>query len=160
MGLTDAIFNRGGFGRTITRAETIERVNPLLEQHARLNHAYAYAIGHLSDPQLVEHLKLEQKTARTDVGKLRETVLSAGGVSYSGTDLEAKDFDLGREDDEILRRLHDEEERFQDKLVAEGDINHQMRTRAIVAVVAKNSRRRLDLLKALTKGRRRPAHRT
>lgn len=159
MSLTDLIFNRGGFGRTITRQETAERLNPLIEQHARLNHAHGYAIRRLSDAEHAEHLKVEQKTARADAGKLRETVLSAGRVPYTGTDLEEKDFDLGRSDDEILYRLHDEEEAFGKRIAAEDDVDHQMRTRAILAVVAKNSRRRLGLLKAMTKGRRRPTPR-
>lgn len=158
MSLLDTIFRKGRMGRTISRAETAERVNPLLEKHVWLNHYYRYASEHLENRALAERLAAEQRTARTDVAKLSETVLSAGHVPFSGTDIEPEALDLGSEDAEILGQVQEAEEELHDALAAELDeIEHQMRTRAILDVVKTNSERRLKALRDATRGQRRPA---
>lgn len=148
------IFNRGGIGKSLTRTETIERLNPILEQHVRLNRYYDSVIDHCSEPDIVERLEAFQKTARTDAGKLSETILSLGGVAYNGTDLRDETFDLGEDDDEMLSKLRDLEQEFHNTVQDERDLNHQMRTDAILQVVEENSADRLDYLKRIAKGRR------
>lgn len=149
------IFNRGGIGTSMSRAETVEHINPLIEQHMRLNKSYDYAIDHLSDEEIVERLEALQKTARTDVGKLSETVLSAGGSAYNGVELRNETFDLGDDDTEILFQLRDREQEFQNALTEELDLNHQIRTEAILENVRAHSAERLDYLKGVTKTRHR-----
>jgi len=83
--IKEAILNRGWAGKTITRAETVERLNPILLQFLKLNHNYQYVIRSHSDSALTDALKRVQKTARADVGKLSETVLSCGGTPENGT---------------------------------------------------------------------------
>jgi hypothetical protein len=154
--LVRLLFNRGGIGPSISRSETIERVNPLIEQHVRLNHHYEYVIQHSGDADAVATLKDLQKTARADVGKLSEIVFSCGGTAYNGTDLEPGDFDLGDDDTEMLFQLQDLEEAFKADVDREIDeVDHQIRTRAILEVVQKNSDERLTTLRTMTKRKHR-----
>ncbi|PSQ93117.1 MAG: hypothetical protein BRD52_02580 [Bacteroidetes bacterium SW_4_67_19] len=159
MSFLDKIFRKGRMGRTISRSETAERLNPILEQHVWLNHYYRHAVERLDNRRLAEHLAEETRTARNDVGKLNETILSAGHTPFSGTDIEPDEIDMssGGGDYGLLYDLIDAEEDLQDAIEAEGDVEHQMRTRAILEVVQTNSKRRLSALKDATEGRRRPS---
>lgn len=151
MGLKEAFLNKGWAGRTLSRNETIERFNPLIRMLHELNHAYNYTINHISDRDTASRLDAFQKTARTDVAKLNETVLSAGGVAYNGVDINAEDFNLGDEDGPMIHRLREGEEDFLQHLSAELDAEHQIRSRAILSVVQSNSRDRLDYLRSIAR---------
>ncbi len=151
------IFNRGGIGKSLSRAETVERINPILEQHVRLNRSYDAVIRDCSDVQIADQLDELQKKARMDAGKLAETIFSAGGTAYNGTDLEPEDFDLGANDDERLAELRALEQDLHETVTEERDRNHQLRTDAILQVVEENSADRLEYLRGVTKGRRRTA---
>jgi hypothetical protein len=156
--LAKLIFKKGGFGQTISRAETVERVNPLIKKHFELNHSYGYVIRHHDQPEVVDALRALAKTGRMDVGKLSETVLSAGGVHYNGTDLDEDDFDLGDDPTEMLFRLRDLEQTFRDAVSQElKDITHQLRTVAILELVESNSTDRLNALREMTKRLHRPS---
>jgi hypothetical protein len=145
--IKEAILGRGWAGKTITRAETVERLNPLLRQFLELNHNYEYVIRTHSDPAVTEALERVQKTARADVGKLNETVLSCGGSPENGTDLEPEDFNLGTDELEMLYQLEDLETEFNEALTYERkEIEHQMRTRGILEALKSNSEERLELL--------------
>jgi hypothetical protein len=145
--IKEAILNRGWAGKTITRAETVERLNPLILQFLKLNHNYQYVIRTHSDTAATEALQRVQKTARADVGKLSETVLSCGGTPENGTDLEADDFNLGDDELDMLYQLEDLETEFNETIERQLDeVEHQMRTRGILEAVRSNSRERLELL--------------
>ena len=149
--------NKGGAGASISRQETVERLNPLIRQHYVLNHGYDHAIRTLRDRGLAERLEEMQWWARADIGKLAETVFSAGGTAYNGTDLEPDHFNLGDDEDELLFQLRDLESNFLDQVLAEGDVEHHIRTRAVLDNVRAHSEERLALLKDLTRRRRRKA---
>ena len=159
MGLKDAFLQKGWAGKTITRDATVERLNPILQRHIKLNHAYRAAIERLSEKHIVARFSEHQKTARADVGKLSETILSAGGTPYTGTDLKPDAADLGASNNDVLFALRDREEDLHDCVVAERGENHQMRTRAILGVVEKDSAERLQDLKEITRPRRRSTSR-
>lgn len=154
--LKDLLLGKGWAGTTISRDETIERLNPLIQQFMEINQSYRAVIRTHDDPSVVQALEDLQKTARTDVGKLSETVLSCGGAAYNGTDLDPEDFDVDGDGAEMVFHLQDLEDAFQDALETElNDVEHQMRTRAILNVVLTNSEQRLDTLRSLTRGARR-----
>ena len=158
MGLKEVkklLLQKGWAGRTISRQETIDRLNPLIEQHMALNHAYNYVIAACSEQDITLHLAGFQKIARVDVGKLMETVFSCGGVAYNGVDMEPEDFKLDEHQNEMLFQLRDQEQAFQDALAGEESPEHQMRTRALLTLLQTNSQERLDYLKVNTKRRRR-----
>lgn len=155
--LKELLLGRGWAGRTISREQTIARINPLIEQHVKLNHSYRAVSRSHSTPKVSRTVEGLLKTARTDVGKLSETVFSAGGSAYNGTDLEPEDFDLGDDDATMLAALQDLEQDFHDTVTHERDeVEHQMRTRAILEVVQGNSEERLDTLTSLIRSQSRP----
>ena len=151
MGLKELLLNKGWAGTTMSRRETIERLNPILRRHYELNHSYDYLINNVSDPEQVRQIEAIQKVARVDVGKLSESILSAGGVPYSGVSLEAENFNLGSSDGEMLQRARDLESQFERLLSDELEQNHQIRTKAILSAVLGNSRARLEFLRGAAK---------
>ena len=159
--MLDFFLNKGGAGITMPRHETIGRVNPLIEAHVRLNHLYEDALRRLANRDVVGQLEAFQKIARADVGKLNETVFSAGGVAYNGTDVEPGSVTLGDggDDEDLLAALEDREAAFEEQLAGEFDLKpeHHIRTAAVLSVVRANSRSRQDYLKGFTKRRRRTA---
>ena len=155
MGFKEAFLNKGWAGTTISRQETVERINPVIRAHSELNHLYDYAVNHVSTREAARELEVLQKTARADVGKLSETVLSAGGVSYNGVDLEPGDFALAGGEGKLLDGLLEKEDQFQSLVSDELKENHQIRTRAILSVVQANSQKRLEYLRSLAKKIRR-----
>jgi hypothetical protein len=156
MGLKDLIFNKGGIGPSLSRRETIERLNPLIRQHMELNLYYNFVIDHITDPTVAASLSDLQKVARADVGKMMETVFSCGGVAFNGVELEPADYTLDGDDDAMLFALRDHEESFSETIEADLELDHQIRTKAILNLVLTNSQKRLNVLKTLTKRRRRP----
>ena len=157
MGLKEvksALLKKGWAGRTLSREETVERLNPLIKQHMALNHAYNYVANTCSEQDIVAALAVMQKTARVDVSKLMETVFSCGGVAYNGVDMEPDDFALGPDDNEMLFALRDQEQAFRDAVAEELTLEHQMRTRAVLTRLQTNSQQRFDFLKINTKRRR------
>lgn len=156
MSFLDTIFRKGRMGRTISRAETIERLNPIVEKQVWLNHYYDHVVEHLEHRRLAEHLGEEQRTARNDVAKINETILSAGGQPFSGTAIEPDEIEMAGNDVGLLYQLLDAERDLHDAIAAESEVEHQMRTRAILGVVKTNSERRLKALHDATEGRRRP----
>lgn len=145
--IKEVLLGRGWAGKTISRAETVERLNPIIRQFLKLNHNYQYVIRSHTDTAVTESLERVQKTARADVGKLSETVFSAGGTPENGTDLEQSDFTLGDDELEMLYQLEDLETEFREALTHErNEIEHQMRTRGILEALQSNSAERLELL--------------
>jgi len=145
--IKEALLGRGWAGKTITRAETVDRLNPLLLQFLKLNHYYQSVIRSHSDRAVTGALKRVQKTARADVGKLSESILSAGGTPENGTDLEPDDFTLGTDDLDMLSQLKERETDFNEALTHERqEVEHQMRTRGILEALKSNSIERLELL--------------
>ncbi len=147
--IKELFLQKGWAGKTISRPETIERLNPLIEQHIRLNNDYGYVIK--SHPSDVVRGKLDstQKIARANVGKLSETVYSCGGVAYTGVDLEPSAVDLGSDGQAMLQSLLRSETSFAEALEAESGIEHQMRTRAIIGAALSSSTDRKSLLEEL-----------
>lgn len=145
--IKELLLGRGWAGKTISRSETVDRLNPLVRQHIELNHYYRAAIRSHSEPAVREALERVQKTARADVGKLSETIHSCGGTPYNGTDLKAEDFSLDGSDAALLSELQDLEQDFRDAVAHERDnVEHQMRTRGVLEAVRSNSTERLELL--------------
>lgn len=146
----DTFLNKGGAGVSLSREDTVERINPLLRQHILLNHAYRQVIAALAGSQLADTLLETQRTARMDVGKLSETVLSAGGRPYLGTDVEPGSAALP-EGDGMLRALLDQEQALLDATETEIALDHQIRTQAILGNVQTHSRERLKIVERATK---------
>ena len=143
--LKSALLKKGWAGRTLSRSKTVEQLNPLITAHMELNHAYNYAIAHHPLSNVRKGLSTLQKTARTDVGKLMETVFSCGAVPPNGTDMDPAQFTLPS--DNILATLCSQEDAFMNSLQQEKTLEHQMRTEAVLNRLLKNSQNRLIYLR-------------
>jgi len=76
------------------------------------------------------------RTLRMDIGKFSETIVSCGGIA-------ARTAVDSNSDASTAKSLETE---LLEALKAEGDIEHQMRTRAILGVVATNTELRIKEL--------------
>ncbi len=144
--IKELFLQKGWAGKTISREETVERLNPIVKQHIVLNNDYAFVVKNHPDDTLRSEIAAGQKIARANVGKLCETIYSCGGVAYTGVDLEPDSVDLGRDDRAMLEALVAGEKQLLESLKDEGDIEHQMRTRAILGATAQSSEERVALL--------------
>ncbi|HYE96804.1 MAG TPA: hypothetical protein VD962_11405 [Rubricoccaceae bacterium] len=145
------LLNRGGAGRYLSRAESVERLQPLVRQFNRLVMDYAAAEERLAGTRHAERLGTLAKALRTEGGKLFETVFSLGGKAPTGADLEPDADALGRSAADVLYHLLDTERAYHEALTEEVDaVHHQERTRAILGNVARGSAARLDALRELT----------
>jgi len=148
--IKEALLGRGWAGKTISRAETVERLNPLIRQYMELNRSYRRAIQSLAESPVSEAFERLQKTARADVAKLSETIHSCGGTPYNGTDLDTEDVHLGTDPVELLSELKERETAFRDAVVHQRkNVEHQMRTRGVLEALRSNSEERLDFLNRL-----------
>ena len=155
--LKELIFNKGGIGKSLSRQETVERINPLIREHIALNHQHDYVIRTIGDAEIAERLEQFQKIARVDVGKLAEVVFSAGGTAYSGVDMEPDDFNLGTDPAEMIHRLLEAEQRFLQLVNDELKLNHQIRTKATLNLVRQHSEERLRYLQEVARRYPKPA---
>ncbi|MCH7976870.1 MAG: hypothetical protein IIC18_10030 [Bacteroidetes bacterium] len=152
------ILNKGGAGRYATREETAERLNPLVRSHHELLLAYDNALANLDDGDARALLDALMPRARTESGKLSETVFSMGATPPNGTDLEPAGSGSKETDAELLYRVLNLERDYCETLAGEIDaIHHQERTRAILKVVRDGSEARLEVVRSLTNRLPQPA---
>jgi hypothetical protein len=127
MGIKELILKKGWAGRTISRPETVEQLNPIIQYMSGVLFQYT------SSPEFVDTEQI--RTLRMDIGKMSETIASCGGVParHSG----------GGDAPENIRsaELH-----LRDLLQLEQKIEHQMRTRAILGVVLTNTEARISAI--------------
>lgn len=141
------ILNRGGAGFSMSRPETVEHFNRILRQHQQLINSYDAALRDLADRDIAATIEPVMNRLRTELAKLRETVLANGGAAPSGIDLDPATVHLGSTDYDILQALSEQERAYRDALQAEIDRpNHQMRSYAIIENNHKGSLARLDVL--------------
>jgi len=152
--IKELLLKKGWAGKTITRAETAERLNPILREHILLNREYDHAIRNHPDHSAREALGESQKVARADAGKIAETIYSCGGVAYTGVELDPDDARLAIGNTDLLDALEEFESAFGELVGAEKHVEHQMRTRAILGVVLASSETRVGLLRELQRGAR------
>jgi len=136
MSIKDLVLKKGWAGKTLSRQETVGRINPIIRTLVILMHRYDGS-NLPQDPTWHHAFSI----LRMDIGKLSEIVNSNGGKAYIGTDIEPGYF--GDVDSIVLR---EEEEAFTDLLAGEKIFDHQMRTRAILDAVSLNSDARQLLL--------------
>lgn len=144
------LLNKGGAGRYATREETIERLNPLIRLHHMLLRSYDDTLAGLNNVGAREQVEMLMPRARTQSGKLSETVFSLGGTPPNGTDFEPTCLMPTRSDNELLHYVLDLERDYSEVVSEEIDaIHHQERTRAILKVVKDGSEVRQDVLRSI-----------
>jgi hypothetical protein len=151
VGIKDLLLNKGWAGRTISRPETIERVNPIIRELIAQMHYYDSALDVL-EGEARAAVEISQKTLRADIGKLCETVYSAGGVAPSGADMEPEDFRIDGDRASVVDALERAERAFASRVREESTVEHEMHTRAVLQVVLKNGESRLSTIRGLARG--------
>jgi hypothetical protein len=145
MSIKNAILNKGWAGKTITREETAERLNSLMRPLIELLFMYDRVLGTAAQDGPAGDLRREMPALRADIGKVSESIMSCGAVAYSGTDLKSADVASNADWAHVLER----EQAVERALEEERAVEHQIRSRAILKAVAANSKKRLELLKAV-----------
>ena len=152
------ILNKGGAGRYATREESVARVNPLVRRHHQLLQAYEVALANLDDADVSAKIASLMPRARTESGKLSETVFSLGGTPPNGTDMEPANATNNATDPELLYGVLGLERAYCETVTSEVDaIHHQERTRAILNVVKEGSEARQETVRSITNRMPQPA---
>ena len=146
MGIKEVLLQKGWAGRTIDRAETIERINPMIRTMTELMHLYIAATESTTRPELRQAIEESLRTLRMDIGKMCEIVFSCGGVAYSGTELETDDFRLG---DGLSAAIETKEQELREAIEVQAKAEHQMRSRAILLNVDNNQKTRMNAVRGL-----------
>lgn len=153
--------NKGGAGRSLSREDTVEALNPLVEHHGRLILIYNTAIRSLNNRDTAQKVETVMNRNRAELGKLKETVLACGGVPPTGVGLRDEEVDLGSNDGAILHNLEQHERAYREALKeALNYPHHQIRTVAILENNVTGSTERISMLRPLvdrTPRRERPA---
>jgi hypothetical protein len=147
------LLNRGGAGFSISREETIERMRPHVARGLDLLRLYSAVLPAAEDREIAHRLAPLMPFFRTELGKLYETIFSAGGTAPTGVDIdfEAALGEISRDPAGFLTAAERDFGRgVRDEIDA---VHHQERTRAILKSVAAGSNGRLDVLRELA-GRR------
>lgn len=148
------LLNKGGAGRYISRAESIERLLPIAERHLDLLYAYTGALPAIADGDARARLEAVMPYLRTEVSKIHETILSLGGGAPTGVSRDPEGTTpAGRTDADRLEALIAAERDFGSALTEEAEaVHHQERARAIVMHNAAASGQRLDVLRGILAG--------
>jgi len=146
VGIKELLLKKGWAGRTIDRQQTIDRIDPLIKIMNELMQLYGAAAREHTEGELFETIDAHLKTLRMDIGKMCEIVFSSGGAAYNGTDLTPEDFDLGAL---LADAITGKEAALEVALKEESELEHQMRSRAILEIVENNQKMRLNALRGL-----------
>ncbi len=143
MSIKEILLNKGWAGRTISRAETVDQLNPHIQAMSNLLYAYNLMedndIDSFDEASMGEHIRV----LRMDIGKMSETIASCGGIS-----LRSPERSLVGESTEWSNIIASEKA-LQKMILAEQEIEHQMRTRAILSKIAENTDLRIQQLSRL-----------
>lgn len=143
------ILNKGGAGRYISRAESIDRLLPITDRHLALLREYDGAMAALPAGPDRERLAAMMPYLRTEIAKISETILSLGGTPATGVSHEPATATAG-DARSVFKGLLDAETTFGRALREEIDaVHHHERTRAILGHNAEASDARIDLLRGI-----------
>lgn len=145
------VLNKGGAGNYITRAESVERLRPLIADQLTLLRDYDHVAKRLQNAGAsLRFQEVVLPNIRTELNKLYETILSLGGSAPTGAEMDWTASGLDGSDSELVKALLDRDQAFGDRMREEMEaVHHQERTRAIIGHNADKSNDRLNMLRAL-----------
>lgn len=140
--------NKGGAGRSLSRTDTIDVLNPLVQQHIDLLSYYNAVCRALSDQKLEESLNAALPRLRNELGKIRESVLALGGIAPTGVGEPL--LTLDGTDGNLLYDLEQQERALRDALKQALEYPHyQFQTLAILNNNLAGSESRIGALRPL-----------
>lgn len=145
------ILNKGGAGRYISREESVDRLQPIVESQLQLLRAYDHVGKRLENgPARQRFEDVVLPNIRTELNKLYETVFSLGGAAPTGSGAEWNVDGFDGSDETMLKALLGRDREFGRMLSEEMDaVHHQERTRAILGHNAAKADDRQTMLRAL-----------
>lgn len=141
------LLNRGGAGKSLSRAETVAQASSLITRHIALLRSYDRLVEAMApDDESVEQIRKLQKQHRADIAKLCEIVLSANGTPpREAAPLEGSGIDS------LLRSLTDGERSLREELEAQLAKKHHMRTIAVLETLLANTEERIGILQTVAR---------
>ncbi|MFN3598110.1 MAG: hypothetical protein ACK41D_12680 [Rubricoccaceae bacterium] len=125
------LLGRGGAGRYLSRAESVQRLLPLVERGNVLLQRYAHLLEAMPEGFERERIAAIVPFVRTDVSKLYELIFSLGGTAPTGVDMQTRPLERAADP---LAAAREAEQAFHDALRDEIDaVHHQERTRGVLA---------------------------
>ena len=133
MSIKEILLNKGWAGRTISRPETVIQLNPHIQTMVNLLHAYNILAERDSGGYEKSSMGDQVRILRMDIGKMSETISSCGGIPERSPQSSivrgsAEWSDIVAVEKSLLNMI-----------LAEKEIEHQMRTRAILSKVQENT---------------------
>ena len=150
--MTNFLLNRGGAGKSITRAETAEAMAQLTVPLIGIMRAYEHLKAILDNEEAAQHIDASQNRTRADIGKLSEIILSTGGITPRDTASLTDDDDPAQ----VIRTLNESERAFKSSIVESLKMKHHYRTIAVLENLQKNTEARIRLVRDLARSRNVP----
>ena len=145
--MLNPVLNKGGWGLSLTRADSVETLQPILRAHYKMLNAYEFARQQAGNgfPDRVEG---SLRTLRTDIGKIAETILSFGGTPYNGTDIEpGATGDTSASPAQRIERLEETERDLYGLLENGMNVPQQIRTLSTLKLLRNHSDERISVLR-------------
>jgi hypothetical protein len=141
------LLNRGGAGKSLTRAETAAEISSLISRNIALLRSYDELAGHLaSEGPEAASVQTLAKGHRVDIAKLSEIVLSNMGVPPREAEPVGGN-DLGS----LVRNLADGERSLREELENQLTKKHHRRTVAVLETQLANAEERIGILQDLAR---------
>ena len=139
------LLNRGGAGKSLTRAETAEELSSLMTTQITLLRTYEALIALMdSGSSSAETLAALQKEHRNEIPKISEIILSAGGIPPRKADRLEGD---GRES--LIRAVCDGERGLRREIDTQLENKHHLRTIGILESLAETVEDRIGVLQKI-----------
>lgn len=145
--MLNPVLNKGGWGLTLSRADSVETLQPILRAHYQQLSAYEFARQQAGNgfPDRVEGAL---RVLRTDIGKIAETILSFGGTPYNGTDIEpGATGDTSATPAQRIDRLEEAERDLHGQLEDAMNRPQQIRTLSTLKLLRNHCDERLTILR-------------
>ena len=134
------LLNRGGAGKSLSRAQTAAEMSKLMIRHIELLRTYDALIESIGNDASIENLKALQQDNRADISKLSEIILSSGGVPPREGMLLA-----GDGADALIKSVNNAERELRSDIEEQLEQKHHLRTLAIMETLLANTQLRIGL---------------
>jgi len=138
------LLNKGGAGKSLSRARTAAEMSTLLIRHIELLRTYDMLIQSLGEGDAADRLREQQKDNRADIARLSEIILSAGGVPPREGLL------LGGNDQSgLIKSVNSAERELRRDIEEQLEQKHQLRTVAMMEGLLANTERRIGFVQQM-----------
>ena len=138
------LLNKGGAGKSITRAQTAAEMSTLMIRHIELLRTYDMLIKSLGEGGAADRLRELQKDNRADIARLSEIILSSGGVPPREGLLLRGDGPTG-----LIKSVNSAERELRHDIEEQLEQKHHLRTVAVMEGLLANTERRIGFVQQM-----------